>query len=183
MSKVYVTYEMVHNCVQHLAAKLSISSFKPDYIIAIGTGGFIPARILKSFIDVPILCINLSHYDDESLNTGIKTIQMIHKNSPEHDIIRNKNVLIVDELDDTCSTLLHVVDMITQLGPKELGVAVLHNKVKTKVGELPESVHYFYSKQVPDKWIVYPWENVSFYEQQKNAGVNMGTTDAHIWRH
>ena len=182
MSKVYVTYEDIHTYVQELAAKISLSNFKPDYIIAIGTGGFIPARILKNLIEVPVMCINVSHYNGETLETEVKTIQSIHENSPEHEAIHGKNVLIVDELDDTRSTLLHVVDLIMNLEPNEIGVGVLHNKIKEKVGEFPESIQYFYSRIVPDRWIVYPWDHPSLYKQ-KNIGTDMGTTDAHIWRH
>jgi len=166
MSKVYITYENVHKYVLELATKISLSEFTPDYIITIGTGGFIPARLLKNIIDIPIMCINVSHYNGETLERKIKTIQSIHKNSPEHEAIRNKNVLIVDELDDTRSTLLHVVDLILNLEPNEVGVGVLHNKIKNKMGEFPESIHYFYSRLIPDKWIVYPWEETEQLKQK-----------------
>jgi len=183
MSKVHITYKEVHTYVRELATKISLSGFKPDYIIAVGTGGFIPARILKNLIDVPVMCINVSHYDGETLETEIKTIQSIHKNSPEHEAIRNKNVLIVDELDDTRSTLLHVVDLIIDLEPNEVGVGVLHNKIKEKLGEFPESIQYFYSKLVPDKWIVYPWDEPLIEEKNSPQIDYISVDELQMWRH
>ena len=34
-------------------------AFKPDVIIAIGGGGFIPARMLRTELKIPILAISL----------------------------------------------------------------------------------------------------------------------------
>lgn len=42
-------------------------SFDPDltvFQVAIGGGGFIPARILRTFIKIPILAVGIKLYDD-----------------------------------------------------------------------------------------------------------------------
>ena len=45
--KMYISYNNIHQLCQEIAPK--IKEFKPDLIIAIGGGGFIPARMLRSF--------------------------------------------------------------------------------------------------------------------------------------
>ena len=66
--KQYISYNNVHQLCQEAAVK--IKQFKPDLIIAIGGGGFIPARILRTFLkeeNVPtvrIFAIILSLYED-----------------------------------------------------------------------------------------------------------------------
>ena len=44
--------------------------FNPDVIIAIGGGGFIPARILRTHIKVPILAVSVELYDDTTNSAG-----------------------------------------------------------------------------------------------------------------
>lgn len=67
------TYEDIH---QHIAstARQIRSTFRPDLIVAIGGGGFFPARVLRTFlkrnvgenklVNVPIQAIGLSLYED-----------------------------------------------------------------------------------------------------------------------
>ena len=66
--KQYISYNNVHQLCQESADR--IKQFKPDIIIAIGGGGFIPARILRTFLKEPglptirIFAIILSLYED-----------------------------------------------------------------------------------------------------------------------
>lgn len=67
------TYEDIH---QHIAstARQIRATFRPDLIVAIGGGGFFPARVLRTFlkrnvggdklVNVPIQAIGLSLYED-----------------------------------------------------------------------------------------------------------------------
>ena len=60
--KYFLSYEHIHLSVQALAARIAASGFDPDLIVAIGTGGFIPARILKTYMKKPILTVGISYY-------------------------------------------------------------------------------------------------------------------------
>ena len=44
--KFYVSYNTVHKLIKKLAQRIEDSGFDPDVIVAIGSGGFIPARII-----------------------------------------------------------------------------------------------------------------------------------------
>ena len=59
--KYYCTYNMIHKTIRALAFEIKESSFKPDVIVAIGTGGFIPARMLRTFLYKPILTVAVSY--------------------------------------------------------------------------------------------------------------------------
>ena len=52
MNKLNYTYHEIHNMVKE--GSLRLKDFKPDYIVAVAGGGLIPARILRTFINVPI---------------------------------------------------------------------------------------------------------------------------------
>lgn len=84
-----------------------------------------------------------------------------------------KNVLIVDEVDDTRTTLEYAVRELekdVEAAVKKLGregektnfsIFVLHNKDKAKKGQLPQEIlkgRYIAARTVGDVWINYPWE-------------------------
>ena len=80
VEKFYVKYDDVHHVVESLYKQIENSNYLPDYIIAIGTGGFIPARILRSYLNIPIICITVGFYsDDDKLQKKTTRIQMIEK--------------------------------------------------------------------------------------------------------
>ena len=84
---------------------------------------------------------------------------MIHQYTPEHECIKHKNILVIDELDDTRSTLVYITNYLLTLEPKLVNVSVLHNKQKLKLKPLDTRIQYVSAKDVEDKWIVYPWES------------------------
>jgi hypoxanthine phosphoribosyltransferase len=85
-----------------------------------------------------------------------------------------KNVLIVDEVDDTRTTLEYAVRELqkdVETAQQKLGrsdekttfsIFVLHNKDKEKKGHLPSDMldenRYLAAVTTPDVWICYPWE-------------------------
>lgn len=181
--KLYYSYNQLHKLIQE-TAKPILDSFRPDIIIAIGGGGFIPARILRTFLkrsktdkNIPIFAIGLVLYDNDDdgkpldLVTKTQWISAPSNNNPGV-LLRGKKILIVDEVDDTRSTLSYAVRELQKdiereaeanpandVPETEIGVFVLQNKLKPKHAELPKSIRYFAGEDVDDIWIVYPWES------------------------
>ncbi len=55
-------------------------------------------------------------------------------------------------------------------GPREIAVAVLHNKNKPKGGCLPAEVrHYFVGQELEDRWICYPWDALDIGAHERQA--------------
>ena len=156
--KLFYSYNDIHNiCVEK--ATLINKEFVPDVILAIGGGGLIPARILRSKIDIPIYVVTLSTYDEN--NNPINEPRIIQW--ADFSELKNKRILIVDEVDDTRKTLKYLIDKLIneeKLHSENLGIFVLHNKKKDKQITLNNlNISYYISgKIVEDKWIVYPWE-------------------------
>eukprot|EP00978_Attheya_sp_CCMP212_P043205 scaffold277917_cov48-Attheya_sp.AAC.2 len=161
--KVYFSYEDIHSAVESMVP--SLAEFKPTVIIAIGGGGFIPARILRTQLKVPILAISLELYDDETNTTReqVKCLQWFNTSAGPGALVDGGNVLIVDEVDDTRTTLQYCVEeLLRKCKPAKVGVVVVHNKLKEKRGTLPENVEYFAGQDVPDKWNCYPWDAAAY---------------------
>ena len=157
--KVYFSYADIHRTICSLHAE--IEAFKPDVIVAIGGGGFIPARMLRTILKVPILAVSLELYDDSTntANEEVKIVQWFDETSGVGQTVRGKRVLIVDEVDDSRATLAACVRTLqTTNEPSAIAVAVVHNKVKPKKGVLADDVLYLAGDFIPDAWVCYPWD-------------------------
>ncbi|MCK9192091.1 MAG: phosphoribosyltransferase [Sphaerochaetaceae bacterium] len=164
--KYYVSYKTVHKSVKGLAEKLISSSFNPDVIVAIGSGGFIPARIMKTFINRPIYAVGISYYGVDKKHGDYPTkIQWIDEVQEQ---IRGKKVLLIDEVDDTRATLAYCVGELLKYKPEEIAVLVLHNKLKDKDVDFPPEIkRYYAAEEIPDFWIKYPWDADDIDEHYK----------------
>ncbi len=154
--KLYVSYNQVHKSLGEIAPEIK-TKFDPDIIVGIGGGGFIPSRILRTFINVPILSIGIQLYkcNDKMHPDGPQKFQWFDSISKKQ--IVGKRVLLVDEVDDTRTTLRFCVDQLGREFVKEIGVLVLHNKKKEK--EHLNVTRYFACHETDgSQWIVYPWE-------------------------
>merc|ERR1711871_1040940 len=59
--KVYFSYADIYQTIVDAAER--VKEFNPDVMVAIGGGGFIPARMLRTIINKPILAVSLELYD------------------------------------------------------------------------------------------------------------------------
>ena len=166
--KNYLSYNQIHKTIKKLSREILLSGYDADVIVAIGTGGFIPARILKTFINKPIYTVGLSYYDENNnpKDQPIK-IQWIDEVETK---LEGKKILLVDEVDDSRITLEYCLRELLSHNPDEIAVAVLHNKKKLKEGVIPDEVsHYFAGEDLDDSWICYPWDAVDIDEQERMA--------------
>ncbi|KAG0091259.1 hypoxanthine-guanine phosphoribosyltransferase [Podila epicladia] len=210
MSKIHVSYNQIHTMIKETVDSMHLNEdFQPDIMVAIGGGGFIPARILRTFLkkknnkNISIQAIGLSlyedleiwkasHKDDETPIASepevVKT-QWLNFDSSETSLI-GRNILIVDEVDDTRRTLAYAVRELAkdlelesqklraqgkEVPETKIGVFVLHNKLKEKREELPKEImdsRYFACKQMPDQWLVYPWDALDIEDHTEKSKDN-----------
>ncbi|KAI1278158.1 phosphoribosyltransferase-like protein [Xylaria sp. FL0933] len=210
VEKVYVTYNDVHKLCQEAAPQM-LSTLQPQLMIAIGGGGYVPARILRSFLkkpgspNIPIQAIGLSLYEeldnsasgaDNGGSTGTGAVDQIGTKVTRTqwldfsslggmENLVGKRILIVDEVDDTRTTLEYAVkelqkdvqEVSKKLGREgektEFSIFVLHNKDKQKKGILPadaiDDSRYIAARTVGDVWICYPWEATDIDEHDRLA--------------
>ncbi|KAF9156222.1 hypoxanthine-guanine phosphoribosyltransferase [Linnemannia schmuckeri] len=209
MSKIHVSYNQIHTMVKETVDSMHLNEdFQPDIMVAIGGGGFIPARILRTFLkkknnkNISIQAIGLSlyedleiwkaaHKDDEptTLEPEVIKTQWLNFDSSETSLI-GRNILIVDEVDDTRRTLAYAVRELTkdleieseklraqgkEVPETKIGIFVLHNKLKEKREQLPDEImngRYFACKQMPDQWLVYPWDALDIEDHTEKSRDN-----------
>lgn len=190
---VRLTYEDIHNTIAHASDTIR-DEFEPEIMIAIGGGGFFPARVLRTFLkdpskkNIPIQAIGLSLYEElgtagevdglpnteEKVGKEVVRTQWLDFTTLGRNPLLGKRILIVDEVDDTRTTLSYAVNelekdvkaQLSKLSPSEqanfpatqFAIFVVHNKDKPKAASIPQHVKYFAGKTVGDYWIDYPWE-------------------------
>ena len=156
-TKLYLSFSDIQNDVKILADKIIASGIKYEAIIAISGGGLIPARLLRTRLNIPIYCMGVSLYKG-----SVKQNQPIITQSigdRELDNMRGRNILIVDDLDDTRETLAFVIKYLKlKQNDFNIDVSVLYNKKKDKTTELSNKVKYYCAKEIPDNWVVFPWD-------------------------
>jgi hypoxanthine phosphoribosyltransferase len=119
--------------------------------------------------------------------TKVTRTQWLDLSAVQMDSLIGKNILIVDEVDDTRTTLEYAVRELEKdvesarqrLGRSEktrFSIFVLHNKDKEKKGVLPGDMldenRYLAAVTVPDVWICYPWEATDIDEHDEMAMTN-----------
>ena len=155
-----VTWQQVQDLAQRLAKNIRASGYKPDVIIAIARGGFIPARLLCDYLDIfNLTSIRIIHYEK-----GNQISDQTRLISPLNTEVRNLNVLLVDDVSDTGDTLELAVKHIQEYSPTAIKVAVLHHKQTSSF--MPD----FYAEKITTwRWLTYPWaitEDISSFVEQ-----------------
>jgi hypoxanthine phosphoribosyltransferase len=146
----YYSWEQLERDIK-LLANLITKDNQPDVVICISTGGWIPGRLLKNYLNASFFSIGCLAYNEDGNFSG--KIRLTQSFGSEIDL-QDKNILILDEVCETGGTLKMVTEYIRTFGPSRICTAVLH---------LKENAHYkadYYVHLVSDKWIIYPWSKV-----------------------
>ena len=143
-----------------LAALIKASGYRPDVVIAIARGGYVPARLICDHLGVMALTsIKIEHY--LSATTKHKQAEIHYPLCVD---IKDQHVLLVDDVNDSGDTLEVAINHLQTFQPHEIRTAVMHHKVVT---HLP--VDYYAKKIIKWRWLIYPWavtEDVSVLLQQ-----------------
>jgi hypoxanthine phosphoribosyltransferase len=143
-----ISWQGFHRLAQQLARGIHTAWFRPDIIIAIGRGGYLPARILSDYLNVfDLTDIRIEHY------RGAHRQPVASVRYPLTADVSGRHVLLVDDVSDSGETFELATRHLREHGePAELRTAVLHHK------RVSRFVPDYYAEEVVDwRWIIYPW--------------------------
>lgn len=143
-----ISWNSVHALALKLARGIAESDYRPDIIVAIGRGGWVPGRLLSDFLgQMDLTSFKIEHYQSARQP---KRAQVRYPLAAD---VRGRRVLLVDDVADSGETFAVALAHLNSRGaPAELRSAVLH--YKTVSPYLPD---YYAQKVVNWRWIIYPW--------------------------
>ncbi|MDW8323289.1 MAG: phosphoribosyltransferase [Burkholderiales bacterium] len=143
-----VSWGRFHTLARRLALKIRASGYRPDLIVAIGRGGYMPARVLSDFLDLPDMTgFRIEHY--HATRKGRQAVVRHPLSVP----LAGRRVLLVDDVTDSGDTFAVALQHLDACGPPlEVRTAVLHHKTVS-----PYVPDYHAQKVVRWRWIIYPW--------------------------
>jgi hypoxanthine phosphoribosyltransferase len=143
-----VSWEESARLARQLAALIKSDGYRPDLVIAIGRGGYVPARVVcDSLLHDMLTSMKVEHW---GIAAHIKEEALVR--FPLAVDITGMRVLIVDDVTDTGDTLATTVAYVTSLGPAEVRTAVLQHKDTSRF-----TPDYFAVLVTEWSWIIYPW--------------------------
>jgi hypothetical protein len=146
--------EEIFRLTAELAERILTEGVGVDVIVGIARGGLLPARLFSDFLGVEwIEIIRAELYTAPATR---KERPRIVRRAPRS--IRDKRVLLVDDVADSGDTLIEAVKHLERLGASQVKVAVLYLKPWSRFKA------DFYAQET-DAWIIFPWERVETMEK------------------
>jgi len=143
-----VGMEEVVTACDRLAQTILAGGFRPEIVVAVARGGFVPARFLCDFLQIGRLTsIRVQHYQAGAHREAEARVTI-----PLAVDIRGTQVLLVDDVNDSGKTLAAASAHLAGFSPAAVRTAVLHEKADTV------QAADFRAIAVREwRWILYPW--------------------------
>lgn len=133
-------------CIQ-VANQIRHSSYKPDLLVAISRGGWVPGRILSDLLENPnIATIKVEHYLDI-----YKTRARPKITQPLPIEVKEKRILLVDDIADSGKSLKLVKKHLFDQGAVDVKICALYCKPWSIV--IPD-----FLARTTDAWVCFPHE-------------------------
>ncbi len=141
------TWTQVYSMLLRQSERICSSGFRPDVIVGVSRGGWVPARVLSDLLDNPNLAnlkveyyLGIGETKESPLLTQLLSVD-----------VAGKRVLVVDEVADHGKSLKLATTHVGDRGAIEVKTATLYCKPWTTLK--PD-----YCEKRTRRWIVFPWE-------------------------
>jgi uncharacterized protein len=165
MKKVYYTWQDIENQTQEILRQIQRDAWQPDYVVGLTRGGLVPANLISQYLEVPMETLKVSLRDD---NGQSESNLWMAEDAFGYDMDSAKNILIVDDINDSGHTLQWIRDDWRSgclPGDKRwdtvwgynVRVAVLINNQASEFKPVDYTGLNINKFEEP-VWCVYPWE-------------------------
>jgi xanthine phosphoribosyltransferase len=169
-----VSWEEYQGLVAKICRDITVSEWKPDYVVGITRGGLLPAKMISYYFDVPCETLKVSlrdHSQTESNCWMAEDAFGLEHHDPMASGDSKKNILIVDDINDTGATLNWIMeDWQTSCFPNDpawenevwnanVKFAVIFDNLSSNFKANIEFSGEEINKAENDVWIDFPYED------------------------
>ena len=157
--KRYITWQDVENLVLKISNNLKKDNVKIDTIVPILKGGFIPGTLIGKVLNIDkFSCLHIRRSASNLSNCDFHEPKMLGITAT--DGLKNKNVLIVEDIIDSGETIKFAIQELKKQGVANIIVASLYSfYLNDNYGKI-----YHGNDDPKDAcWIVFPWDFESSY--------------------
>ena len=180
IKKKYYEYLHIHEMVNNISFDMYKDDWRPDYIVGLTRGGLIPAVYMSHTLDIPMHALKVSLRDNSDTESNCWMAEDAFgyvsasaaprpEGEPTSDPTLRKNILILDDINDTGATLDWIIeDWQSSCLPNDpawadiwgnnVRFAVLIDNLSSKFSRKVDYCAKTVNKAEEDVWIVYPWE-------------------------
>ena len=146
MDKEYYSIDNLKEDIINLISQVRSANLKIDVILSVNRGGCIPGVYLSHGLKLPHKVIDLQLRDGTNIPDS---------NSVKNLKINSKKILIIDDINDTGSTFIHLNRIINANNTKKYFACLINN-----IGSKFQVEFYGRSINKVEKpsWYVFPWE-------------------------
>ena len=174
IKKHYYSWTDIDSYANSIITQMFKDNWKPDYIVGLTRGGLPLAVILSNRTDIPMQTLNVSFRDGGNVESNVQMAEDAFGMFQQGHAQEGKNILIVDDINDTGATFNWIKDDWSKLYNFADGVigdstrwdsvwgnnvrfAVITENLSSEFGLVNYSTHEV-NKAEEDVWLVYPWE-------------------------
>lgn len=146
MHKEYYSIDNFNEDISSIISQVLSANLKIDIILSVNRGGCIPGVYLSHGLKLPHKVIDLQLRDGTNIPDS---------NSLKNLKINSKKILIIDDINDTGSTFIHLNRIINANNTKKYFACLINN-----IGSKFQVEFYGRSINKVEKpsWYVFPWE-------------------------
>lgn len=175
MNKLIINQQQFNNLVSKICRDITVSGWKPDYIVGLTRGGLLPAVMISHYFNVPCETLKVSFRDN---STGPESNLWMAEDAfgyagaesiMKFDTRLAKKILIVDDINDSGATLNWIMkDWRSSCLPNNnqwdyvfnnnVKFAVIVDNLASKCDVKMDFVGMEVNKAENDVWVDFPYE-------------------------
>lgn len=179
MNKLKIKWDEFQFQMGKICRDITISQWRPDYVVGLTRGGLLPAVMISHYFDVPMFTLGVSLRDNNTFIGPESNLWMacdaFGEESDTYDgdpvrSTRGKNILVVDDINDSGATLNWVMeDWRSSCLPADprwdsiwnnnVRFAVVVDNLASKCDVKMDYWGIEINKAEHDVWIDFPYEN------------------------
>lgn len=174
MNTVTVSPKDLKNYVSNICRDITLSNWRPDYVVGITRGGLVPAVMISHYFNVPMKSLNVSLRDFENCTSDLEMAENAFGYNSESETRFNpsnsKNILLVDDINDSGATFNWIIkDWEASCLPTDTRWDQVWNHnvrfavvVDNLASKCVVGMDYFgveIDKSENDVWVEFPYEN------------------------